>query len=69
MSDDPERPAAGSTPDPVERAPRTGGNVARSPSVQIALLVLAVMLGLLALWVAWSLMSAVVTPATFPSLL
>lgn len=58
MTDDPRRPAAGSTPDPVEHAPRTGGDVVQSPSVQIALIVLLVLLGLLALWVVWSLVAA-----------
>ena len=44
--------------DLLQDAPRTGGDVAQSPSVQIGLLVLLILLGLLALWVLWSLVSA-----------
>jgi hypothetical protein len=38
--------------------PRTSGDVAQQPPVQLAIVLLMMLLGLLALWVVWSLIYA-----------
>ena len=41
-----------------EREPQTSGDVVQSPPVQVGLLLLLLLIGLLVLWVVWTLVAA-----------
>ena len=57
VTEDRDRVGSGeSLPDTTR--PRTSGDAAQQPSVQIALVLLMVLLTLLALWIVWSLIAA-----------